>query len=157
MTVDVNQDKASMVGLTNYDISSTVRMAVNGLEMTKIRPEDTEDDVPVVLRIPSEDRKNVDMLNNIFITSQITGKNIPINQIADIRNEFYLNKILRRNRDRTITVGLHPKSGYNAAEVLEIVEEKMKDFEVPEGYSYEFGGENEDRVEAFESLRGPFS
>ena len=156
MTVDVNQDKASMVGLTNYDISSTVRMAVNGLEMTKIRPEDTEDDVPVVLRIPSEDRKNVDMLNNIFITSQITGKNIPINQIADIRNEFYLNKILRRNRDRTITVGLHPKSGYNAAEVLEIVEEKMKDFEVPEGYSYEFGGENEDRVEAFESLRGPF-
>jgi multidrug efflux pump subunit AcrB len=30
------------------------------------------------------------------------------------------------------------------------------DFQVPEGYSYEFGGENEDRVEAFESLRGPF-
>ena len=50
-------------------IYPTVRMAVNGLEMTKIRPEDTEDDVPVVLRIPSR-IENVDMLNNIFITSR---------------------------------------------------------------------------------------
>lgn len=158
VTIDVNQDKASMVGLTNYDISSTVRMAVNGLEMTKLRPQNEDDDVPVMVRIPEQQRKNVDMLNNIFITSQITGKNVPINQIANIKSEFNLNKILRRNRDRTITVGLHPKTGYTAAEVLDIVEEKMAEanFEVPEGYSYEFGGENEDRVEAFESLRGPF-
>lgn len=155
MTIDVNQDKASMVGLTNYDISSTVRMAVNGLEMTKLRPDNSDDDVPVILRIPSEQRKNVDMLNNIFITSQITGKNVPINQIAEIKSEFNLNRIIRRNRDRTITVGFHPKSGHSAAEVLKIVEERMKDFEVPEGYSYEFGGENEDRVEAFESLVAP--
>lgn len=156
MTIDVNQDKASMVGLTNYDISSTVRMAVNGLEMTKLRPKDQDDDIPVILRIPDKDRKNAEMLNNIFITSQITGKNIPINQVAEIKSEFSLNKILRRNRERTITVGLHPKAGYTAAEVLDIVEEKMQGFEVPEGYSYEFGGENEDRVEAFESLIGPF-
>ena len=156
MTIDVNQDKATMVGLTNYDISSTVRMAVNGLEMTKLRPTDQDDDIPVILRIPEQDRKNAEMLNNIFITSQITEKNIPINQVAEIKSEFNLNKILRRNRERTITVGFHPKPGYTAAEVLSIVEEKMEGFEVPEGYFYEFGGENEDRVEAFESLIGPF-
>ena len=63
-----------MVGLTNYDISSTVRMAVNGLEMTKLRPTDQDDDIPVILRIPEQDRKNAEMLNNIFITSQITEK-----------------------------------------------------------------------------------
>lgn len=158
VNIDVNQDKASMVGLTNYDISSTVRMAVNGLEMTKLRLQNEDDDIPVIVRIPEQQRRNADMLNNIFITSQITGKNVPINQIADIRSEFNLNKIIRRNRERTITVGLHPKAGYTAAEVLDIVKEKMAeaDFQVPEGYSYEFGGENEDRVEAFESLKGPF-
>lgn len=155
MTIDVNQDKASMVGLTNYDISSTVRMAVNGLEMTKLRPDNSDDDVPVMLRIPSEQRRNADMLNNIFITSRITDKNVPINQVAQIKSEFNLNRIIRRNRDRTITVGLHPKSGHSAAEVLNIVEERMEGFEVPEGYTYEFGGENEDRVEAFESLIAP--
>lgn len=155
MIIDVNQDKATMVGLTNYDISSTVRMAVNGLEMTKLRPADSDDDIPVILRIPSEQKENIDMLNNIFVTSQITGRNVPIKQVADIRSEFDLNRILRRNRDRTITVGLHPRSGYNAAEVLKIVEERMEGFEVPAGYSYEFGGENEDRVEAFESLVMP--
>lgn len=156
MTIDVNQDKASMVGLTNYDISSTVRMAVNGLEMTKLRPSNSDDDIPVILRIPGEKRKNVDMLDNIFITSRLTGRNVPINQIAQIKNEFNLNRILRRNRERTITIGLHPRIGYSAAEVLDIVEERMEGFEVPEGYTFEFGGENEDRTEAFESLIGPF-
>lgn len=156
LNIDVNQDKASMVGLTNYDISSTVRMAVNGLEMTKLRPKYQDDDIPVMLRVPEKDRKNAQNLNNIFITSQVTGENIPINQIAEVKSEFSLNKILRRNRQRTITVGFHPKSGYTAAEVLEIMEEEMEGFEVPEGYSYEFGGESEDRLEAFESLIGPF-
>lgn len=156
MIVDVNQDKASMVGLTNYDISATVRMAVNGLEMTKLRPDDSDDDYPVILRIPSEERHTVDMLNNIFVTSQFTNRNIPITQVAEIRNEFALNRILRRDRERTITTGLHPRPGYSAAEVLDIVEERMADFQVPVGYALEFGGENEDRTEAFESLIGPF-
>lgn len=156
LNIDVNQDKASMVGLTNYDISSTVRMAVNGLEMTKLRPKYQDDDIPVMLRVPEKDKKNAQNLNNIFITSQVTGENIPINQIAEVKSEFSLNKILRRNRQRTITVGFHPKSGNTAAEVLEIMEEEMEGFEVPEGYSYEFGGESEDRLEAFESLIGPF-
>lgn len=156
INVDVNQDKASMVGLTNYDISSTVRMAVNGVEMTKIRSNESDDDIPVIVRIPEREKKNVDMLNNIFITSQVTGKNVAIDQVAEIKSKFDLNKILRRNRERTITTGFHPKPGYNASEVLEIVEEKMADFEVPEGYSFEFGGESEDRLEAFESLVTPF-
>ncbi|MCC5908869.1 MAG: efflux RND transporter permease subunit, partial [Clostridiaceae bacterium] len=156
MIVDVNQDKASMVGLTNYDISSTIRMAVNGLEMTKLRPDHSDDDIPVILRIPSEERNTVNMLDNIFITSQFTNRNVPITQIAEIKNEFALNRILRRDRERTITTGLYPRPGYSAAEVLDIVEEKMEGFQVPVGYTLEFGGENEDRTEAFESLLGPF-
>lgn len=155
MVVDVNRDKANMVGITNYDIATTVRMAINGLEITKMRPDDSDDDIPVVLKIPTEEKNTVQVLENIFVTSQITGKNVPIQQIADIHNEFSISRILRRDRDRTITVGLYPKPGYSAAEVLDIVEEKMEGFEVPQDYVLEFGGESEDRIEAFESLIGP--
>lgn len=155
MVVDVNRDKASMVGITNYDVAGTVRMAINGIEVTKMRPDDSDDDLPIILKIPTEEKSSVQVLENIFITSQITGKNVPIQQIADINNEFSISRILRRDRDRTITVGLYPKDGYTAAEVLDIVEEKMADFEIPQGYQLEYGGESEDRTEAFESLIGP--
>lgn len=156
MVVDVNQDKASMVGLSNYDISKTIRMVVNGLEITKLKPDDSDDDIPVILRVPTEDKTTANILDNIYVTSQITKKNVPITQVAQIRNEFAINRILRRDRERTITTGLYPKPGYSAADVLAIVEEKMEGFEVPAGYTLEFGGENEDRTEAFESLIGPF-
>lgn len=155
MVVDVNRDKASMVGISNYDIARTVRMAVNGLEITKMRPDNSDDDIPIILRMPTEEKNTAQALENIFVTSQITGRNVPIQQVTDIHSEFSISRILRRDRERTITVGLYPKPGYSAAEVLKIVEEKMKGFEVPQDYTLEFGGENEDRVEAFESLIGP--
>ena len=155
MVVDINRDKANMVGITNYDVATTVRMAINGLEITKMRPDDRDDDIPIIVKIPTEEKNTVQVLENIFVTSQITGQNVPIQQIADIRNEFSISRILRRDKDRTITVGLYPKPGYSAAEVLDIVEEKMEDFQVPQGYLLEFGGESEDRTEAFESLIGP--
>ncbi|SFH80086.1 Multidrug efflux pump subunit AcrB [Tindallia magadiensis] len=158
MVVDVEQDKASMVGLSTYDVASTVRMALNGIEVTKIKPKDSEDDIPVVVQIPTEERHRVEVLENIFVTSQITGENIPLQQVASIDNEFSLSRILRRDRDRTITAGLYPRTGVSAAELLDIVEERMEEagFEVPPGYTLEYGGENEDRAEAFESLIGPF-
>lgn len=156
MNVDVDQDKAMMVGLTNYDISGTVRMAINGIEMTKLKPVDSEDDIPVMLRVADDEKRNTNILSDIYVTSQITNKNVPVSQFAEISNEFATNKILRRNRERTITVGLHPKPGHTSAEVLDIVEEKMQDFKIPAGYHLEFGGESEERAETFESMIAPF-
>lgn len=156
MNVDVDQDKAMMVGLTNYDISGTVRMAINGIEMTKLKPIDSEDDIPVILKVADDQKRTTNILDDIYVSSQITERNVPISQFAEISNEFATNKILRRNRARTITVGLHPKPGHTSAEVLDLVEEKMADFQVPEGYKLEFGGESEDRAETFESMVAPF-
>jgi len=156
LKVNVNKDKANMVGLTNYDISKTIRMVVNGIEVTKIKPIYSDDDIGVILKVPEEDKNNKELLEQIYITSSITGENIPLEQVADIETEFAINKILRRDRVRTITTGLYPKKGYNASDLLKIVKEKVKDIELPMGYNLEFGGENEDRTEAFKSLIGPF-
>ena len=68
-----------------------------------------------------------------------------LHKLHRFENEFAINRILRRDRERTITTGLYPKPGYSAADVLAIVEEKWKGLEVPAGYTLEFG-ENEDRT-----------
>lgn len=155
LVVNVNQDKANMVGVTTYDISKMVRMVVSGIEITKMRPDDSDDSIGVVLQIPEKDRNDKELLEGLYVTSQITGKNVPLSQIAEIKNEFVLNKIMRRDRERTVTTGLYPKHGHTSSEVLNIVKKKMEGYEPPAGYKIEFGGENEDRTEAFKSLIAP--
>lgn len=156
LVVDVNQDKANMTGLTTYDIASTIRMAVNGYEATKMKQVDSDDDIPVVIKIPKKDKDNVDVLNQIYFTSQITKENVPLSYLADIKNEFSLNTIVRRDGKRTITIGFYPVEGYSSAELLKFTQKKLENYNMPKGYSMVFGGESEDRSEAFKSLVIPF-
>lgn len=156
LSAEVNEEKANMVGITNYDVASIVRMAVNGLEVSELKQEDMEkDSIPIVLKIPEEQKKDREVLNNIFFTSQVTGENVPIGQIAEIRTEASLNKIVRRDSRRTITVGMFMKDGYSTTKVLASCEELLKDYKLPAGYSMEFGGENEERTDAFDSMKLP--
>ncbi|MCT4633641.1 MAG: efflux RND transporter permease subunit [Firmicutes bacterium] len=156
MVLNVNEEKANMMGITNYDIAKTVRMAINGVEVSKLKQKDiNKDDYKILMQIPTESKKTENILDEIFITSQVTGENISISEVATVENKFSLNKILRRNGERTITIGMYPKEGYNTAAVMKVVQEKMKDYEVPNGYKMVFGGENENRTDAFKSLVVP--
>lgn len=156
LDIGVNQEKANMVGLSSYDIASTVRMAVNGFEVSKLKQKDIEkDSIPIILKVPDEQKKDRNILNNIFLTSQITGENVPISQIATVETKSSLNKIIRRNGKRTLTVGMFVKPGYNTLDVLKKCEETLKDYKLPDGYTIEYGGENETSEEAFSSLKIP--
>lgn len=153
LNIKVNEEKANMVGLTNYDISSTVRMAINGLEVTKLKQEDLEkDDMPVIIRIPEAQKNSSQVLDQIFFTSSITGKNVALRDIAQVEKEASLNKISRKDGKRTITVGMFMRDGYTSDKGLAELEEKMSNFELPKGYSMEFGGDNEERNDAFTSM-----
>ncbi|MGN1008195.1 MAG: efflux RND transporter permease subunit, partial [Butyricicoccus sp.] len=156
LEADVKEETASLVGLTNYEIASTVRMAVNGTEISEFRQEDMEEDaLPIVAKVADEDKTAREMLDSIFLTSSVTGSNIPLTQVADIRTDSSLGKILRRNSDRTITVGLYVADGYNTNEVLASVQAALEDFSLPAGYELTYGGENENSQEAFSSLVTP--
>ena len=156
LNVNVNQEKANLVGISTYDIASTVRMAVNGFEVSKLKQEDIEkDSIPIVLKVPDNQKKDRNILNNIFLTSQVTGENVPISQIATVETKSSLNKILRRNGKRTLTVGLFVEQGYNTLDVLKKCEETLKDYKLPDGYTIEYGGENETSDEAFSSMKIP--
>ena len=58
LNVNVNQEKANLVGISTYDIASTVRMAVNGFEVSKLKQEDIEkDSIPIVLKVPDNQKE----------------------------------------------------------------------------------------------------
>ena len=90
-----------------------------------------------------------EVLNDIYITSQITGENVPLTQIADIVTESSMNKIVRRDEKRTLTVGLFVEEGYNTQTVMKSCQQALQDYELPEGYSIVFGGESEENKRYF--------
>lgn len=156
LNVKVNEEKANMVGVTNYDIAKTVRMVVNGLEITQLKQEDIEkDSLPIVMKISDDEKSDRDILDRVFITSQATGENVPLNQISQIETKTSLNKIVRRNGQRTLGVGMFIEDGYNTNNVLKKVEQELEDYKVPDGYTIEIGGEKEEQSSAFSSLVFP--
>lgn len=153
LKINVNDVKANLVGLTNYDVATTVRMAINGVEITKLKQENiSKEDIPVLMKIPDRNKRNKEILDNIFFTSRFTGENIPISQISTIENEFSGNTIIRRDTERTISVGMFVRDGYNTAEVHEEVEKILKDYQLPQNYRMVVGGADEERNDAFSSM-----
>lgn len=153
LNIKVNEEKANLVGITNYDIASTVRMAVNGLEVSKLKQKDIEKDaLSITLKMPDENKKDREALDDIFVTSSITEENIPINQVAKIETKSSLNKIIRRDGKRTLTIGMFVEDGYKSDNILAACKELIKDYPLPNGYTIAFGGENEERGSAFSSM-----
>lgn len=156
LKVDVDESKANLSGITNYDVAATVRMAVNGADITELKQKDVDEDSTVVtMGIGKEGLKNISDLSQIFVTSQITGENVPLGQIAKVKTETSLNQIVRRNEIRTITVGLYLKPEASSQGVLVKTQETLKDYKTPENYHLTYGGDNEYASETFGSMVVP--
>ncbi|MGN0711563.1 MAG: efflux RND transporter permease subunit [Anaerovoracaceae bacterium] len=153
LTVDVNEEKANLVGVTNYEIASIVRMSVNGVEITQLKQEDMDkDSVPVVMTAGNGEKDNINVLNEIFINSSVTGENIPLSQIAELKTEKSINQIVRRDGVRTVTVGVFLNSDAGSSKVLRECKKILKDYELPAGCSIEYGGNNEFTEETFSTM-----
>lgn len=153
LKIKVNEEKSNIVGVSNYDVASTVRMAVNGLQVSELKQKDIDEDpYPINIKIPDNHKTKREVLNDIYVTSQITGENVPLPQIANIVTESSMNKIVRRDEKRTLTVGLFVEDGYNTQTVMKQCEQALQDYEIPEGYSIVFGGESEENKDTFSSL-----
>jgi multidrug efflux pump subunit AcrB len=142
-----------MVGITNYEVAQLVRMAINGTTVTSLKQDDIKkDSLPIIMKLPDEQTKDSSSIGNIFITSTVTGKNVPLKQIADITTEKSLSKIMRRDGERTITVGMFVEDGYESDDVLDEVMSQMSTLQLPSGYTLAYGGEKENRTDALKSM-----
>ena len=142
LKIDINKDKARLLGLPNHLIARTVRAAISGEAATTFREQDETVDVVVRLHDVALDR--------IYLPS-LSGAQIPLNQVAQIGFAGGYDRIVRRDRRRTATIRADLE-GRLADEILVELKEAMSDLHPPEGYSIEFGGETEMRDKPFRSL-----
>jgi len=154
LLINIDRDKARRFGLSTAQIAMTLRTALFGKEISDFK--DGEDEYPVQLRLKKEYRNNISSLLNQRITfrSPSTGKitQVPISAVADIEYSSTYGSVLRKDLKRVVTVYSNVLEGYNATEVNDELRELLADFEMPEGYSYEFTGEQEEQQESMAFL-----
>lgn len=142
--IDVDREKAALLGLNTSSIASAVRGSVYGIEVGKYREGDDEYDIKV--RLPDEQRKSINDIKNLMINTP-TGQYVPISSVADVTLSAGFGTITRIDFRRVVNVTANAE-GRSSVEVMKDVAEKLKDFPLPPGYMINYTGETEDQQEA---------
>jgi multidrug efflux pump len=150
--VRVNESRARRGGVTNEDIAVSLQTFLVGFDTTEYREEDRL--IPITLRSVSAQRKDIDQLETLNVYAQATGKSVPLNQVADIEVVWEPARIRRWDRLKTVTVEAGTDPGITATDVNRLLEpwlnEQQKSW--PLGYTWAFGGENEESGKAQASI-----
>jgi multidrug efflux pump subunit AcrB len=143
LLVKIDQARARRAGVTNRDIAISLQTALAGIETTQYREEDKT--IPVTLRSSAAARQDIGKLETLNVYAQLTGKNVPLKQVADLEIQWQPPKIQRRSRLKTVTVKSEVMAGIMpmalSLEMDEWLKEESKNWGI--GYKYAMGGEIE--------------
>lgn len=139
---------ASQYGLTTAQIGSAVKNSLAGANVTKFKVDGNELDV--VLKGDNIYGQSMSLLEMLPIPTP-SGSNIPLSEIADIKVVKGPITITRENQTRVLTVS-GSVVGRDIQSVSTEIQQLLKEYEMPRGYSYTFGGETEQIQETFTDL-----
>lgn len=144
--VEINKEKAGLLGLPIVDIQKSIRLALTGLDIGYFTDENG-DDYKIKMSIP-DTKASYNVLKNSFINTS-SGLTIPLSMIADIRFATSYPQINHLDNDRFTTVTAYVQHGYLANDINSKVEKILSKMAMPEGYYYSLAGEVENASESF--------
>lgn len=151
LLVNIDREKARRFGLSTGQIASTIRTALFGKEISDYK--EGEDEYPIMLRLSKKYRNDISALMNQKITfmSATTGQiiQIPISAVANFNNSTTYGSVNRLEMDKVITLWSNVIEGYTPAAINTQLKKLMEKYNMPEGYEYQFTGEQQEQEETF--------
>jgi multidrug efflux pump len=148
MLVHVDREKARLYELSSQDIALAFRYALYGYDAGDFK--DGEDEYEIFIRLAEKYRNDVSTLMNQKV--KIEGNEIPISAVADFEYSTTYDKISRIDNKRTITISSNVVEGYNANEINQRIRQLLSNYQMPDGYTYAFTGEQQEQDESSEFL-----
>ncbi|PZF70814.1 efflux RND transporter permease subunit [Taibaiella soli] len=145
--VSINKAKAQLLGIPTVYIDRTIRMAVAGLNMGKYT-DLNDNDYNILLTKNKEGKPTLDVFNNLFVNNT-QGVAVPLSQIADLKMETSPFSINHQEKKRVVSVKAYVQKGFLPDRVINEVIKQMDSKPLPNGYTYEMGGEVESRKDSF--------
>jgi multidrug efflux pump subunit AcrB len=152
LRVDVDRQKAGLLGIPTSEVDRTVRLAIAGLPAGVIRTADGKEH-DVVVRLPNAGRPDIDVLDRVWVAS-LGGGQIPLRQVAAVRFAATPAVIQHRDSERSLTVTSFVRTGYNTARLTNQALAQLGTLALPPGYRLVAAGELESREESFGGMGG---
>ena len=149
--VHVRQEVANRLGLSNQMISRELAAGFEGMPATTAWEGDRNLDV--LLRLDPAQRANFRSVNDMYVTSPVTGARVPVDAVATLTPEWQPGRIVRRNGVRTLTVRAFPAHGQLASNILKATRKQVDAMPLPPGYKITYGGEFELQQETFGEMK----
>jgi multidrug efflux pump len=158
LLVRIDREAARRFELSTAQIASGIRTSIFGKEVSKFKT--GEDEYPIMVRLNENYRNDIQALLNQKVTfrNPANGRivQVPVSTVSDIEYSSTYSSIKRKDLDRVITVYSNVLQGYNANEIVAELKELLQTYPWPEGYVYQFTGEQEQQAKDLDFLSTAF-
>ncbi|MDO4230147.1 MAG: efflux RND transporter permease subunit [Capnocytophaga sp.] len=148
ITVQVDRDKMTSLGLNVATVGQTMRMAFNGDDNSKFRMGDSEYDINIVF--DEANRASIENVQNLLFTNA-SGQQIKLSQFADVAFSSGPSKLDRYDRSPAVTVKAKAV-GKPSGTITSEWEAKFSQLEKPDTVRFIWQGDRENQSEGFGTL-----
>jgi len=150
LQLEVNREKAGMLGVPSVELDQTVRLAIAGQQAGEFT-DSKGDTYPIVVRGPMAGRSSLNALDGFHVTS-LSGAQVPLAQVASLQLSSSPNQISHYQRERSVLLTAQTKTGFNTEAVTRAIEKQLHEISFPKGYGFSLAGEVAARKDSFEGF-----
>ena len=144
--VDINRDKAGLLGVDVSTIGETFDTFISGRRVTDFKKDSEQFDV--IASVREKERRSPDDLSNMFVRGGNNNETmIPLSNIVNIKKEVIPIQINHYNQLRSVTLSGNLAEGVSLGYAVETFE-KLAGEILPDGIRTEFAGETKQFIEA---------
>jgi len=147
--VDVDQARANRAGVTSQNVADTLDFFIDGATTTDFHQGNVQ--IPIVGRGLKKERDSLENIPTLGIYSPSKNNSVPLDQIAQLYAVGALNRIVRYNQERTVTVSAKNQV-LKASEIFAAIKPTLAKMQFPRSYHWAVGGELEDSAKAQKNL-----
>jgi HAE1 family hydrophobic/amphiphilic exporter-1 len=144
--INFNEDILSSYGLSPLQVALEIRNGISGNDSVEVKREGEEIDIN--LKYKKGEIQNINELKNLSINTP-TGEVVALQEVAEISLESSISSITRIDEERTVRITGRNRDDIAPNEIIKKFQEKVKDYNLKEGYSIVYGGETEEQNEIY--------
>ncbi len=151
LKLELNRDKAGLIGLSTLDFDQVVLASLSGLTFDQVSFSDGEE-YPLNVRIAyDEGEPGIEDFNRVYFTTA-TGAQVPLRQVADISFVNSPATLSHYNLERIASLTADVVNADQTVPLTEEIITKLDKINWPAGYKFTVGGEYEDQQATFGTL-----
>ena len=153
--MQVDRAQAAKFGIELVTIGQHIRMVTNGLKVAEYRPDDSDEEIDIVIR-HNTDERTLDQLDQIRV--ETAQGSIPISNFVQKTPQPAVGNLNRSDQKRILTIKADVKEGVNTAAKIDMIKQWVADnrTHLDSRVEINFKGEDEDQQEAQQFLMKAF-